>query len=71
MAATDGNIEHRFTYHPPNDEKVLKHEVIRGKGLTLAIIISELCPPSFERDEALKKVDEAVMWANASIARNE
>lgn len=34
-------------------------------------MVDELCPESRERSLAFTKIDEAVMWANASIARNE
>jgi hypothetical protein len=37
----------------------------------LAAYISEKCPESREKSLAITKIEEAVMWANASIARNE
>lgn len=39
-------------------------------GKFLAVEIEENCPDSREKSLALTKVEEAVMWANASIARN-
>ena len=60
----------RFTYHPPKDTgQQAKYEVLRGNGFTLTQVINEICPASYERDEALKRVEEAIMWANAALAR--
>lgn len=33
--------------------------------------IAEFTPTSREQELALTKLEEAIMWANASIARNE
>lgn len=60
----------RFTYHKPNEVQTQKYESIRGRGYNLANAIVELCPEGNDRDTALRKVQEAVMWANASIARH-
>jgi len=65
-------IENRFTYHPPKDpNQIKKFEDLRAKAKELAIFTFELCPDSRERSLALTKLEEAVMWANAAIARNE
>jgi hypothetical protein len=60
-----------FTYHKPKEDQAVRYEDLRleAKGLALRILGS--CPPSRERSLALTKLEEAVMWANASIARNE
>lgn len=68
---TDEELEDRFTYHPPKDGQPLKYEALRGSGLFMAKGIIALAPDSRERSIALTKVEEAVMWANAAIARNE
>lgn len=64
------DLEHRFKYHAPRDGQPAKYETIRNGGLTLALGILELCPDSRERSLALTKLEEVVMWANASIARS-
>jgi len=63
-------IENNFTYHPPQDVQAKKYIRIREIAKQLALGIAEMCPDSRERSVALTKVEEAVMWANASIARN-
>ena len=65
------DIEKAFTYHPPKDDQPARYISIREKAKELASMISTLCPESRERSLAFTKIDEAVMWANASIARNE
>ena len=64
-------IERAFTYHKPKDDQPERYERIRNKAKMLAAYINEYCPDSRERSLAFTKVEETVMWANASIARNE
>lgn len=60
-----------FTYHPPPDEHTIGiYECIRSEGKNLAITFVDLCPPSRELSLALTNLEQAVMWANAAIARN-
>lgn len=63
-------IENAFTYHQPTDGQPEKYEAIREKAKELAYLIDELCPNSREKSLAMTKLEEASMWANASIARN-
>jgi hypothetical protein len=60
----------RFTYHAPHGNQPEKYEDIRDYAHRYAQMISILCPDSRERALALTKLEEAVMWANAAIARN-
>lgn len=64
-------IEKSYTYHAPKDSQTARYIAIREKAKELAYMIDELCPESRERSLAFTKLDECVMWANASIARNE
>lgn len=65
------NIENNFEYHAPKNDQVARYISIREKAKELAYMIDELCPESRERSLAMTKLEEAVMWANAAIARNE
>lgn len=65
------DLEVRFTYHPPKAGQPERYTRIRNKALDLAILMDAECPDSREKSLAITKVDEAVMWANAAIARNE
>lgn len=64
-------IEMSYTYHAPKNDQTARYASIREKAKELAYMIDELCPESRERSLAFTKLDETVMWANASIARNE
>lgn len=64
-------VENVFTYHPPKGGQQVKYESLRQKAKALAEEFHMLCPSSRERSLAITKLEEAVMWANASIARNE
>lgn len=67
---TPEDLRNRFTYHPPPDpETTVKYEAIRATGLVLASLIVEHAPPGREASLAVTHVEEAVMWANAAIAR--
>ena len=63
-------IRKRFTYHPPKKGQPEIYEDIRAKALEFAELLYWHCPDSNESAEAIKKVEMAVMWANAAIARH-
>jgi len=64
-------IENNFMYHAPDEEQVKKYHILRFKAKQLAYEFEGLCPDSREKSVAMTKLEEAVMWANAAIARNE
>ena len=64
-------IENNFTYHTPKQGQPERYARIRGEAKQLASLIAAECPESRERSVDFTKLDEVVMWANASIARNE
>jgi hypothetical protein len=45
--------------------------MIRDRALNFAAFIEEKCPDSREKSLAITNLEQAVMWANAAIARNE
>lgn len=61
-------IENLFTYHAPSEEQKQLYLDIRSKAMELARVIDRCCPASPDRTVAIRKVREAVMVANASIA---
>jgi hypothetical protein len=65
------NIENNYTYHAPKEGQPKKYEAIREKAKELALLIEDVCPTSREKSLAFTNIEQAVMWANASIARNE
>lgn len=62
-------MKNEQTQHPPNQEQIRKYQVIRDNAKDLAYLIDQLCPNSREKSLAMAKLEEAVMWANAAIAR--
>jgi len=64
-------IKDIFTYHKPFGDQPKKYEQLRDEAKTLAILIQELCPESREKSLAITNLQQAIMWANASIAINE
>ena len=61
-------IEKNFTYHAPKGTQPARYEVIRHNAKVLAALIDNNCPESREKDIAMTRIEEAVMWANKSIA---
>ena len=68
----DLRLVDRFTYHPPKDSgQGERYASIRSEGFHFAKFLETNCPSSPELTNAINMVDQAVMWANAAIARNE
>ncbi len=70
-AKTLERLENDFTYHPPKPGQPERYAEIRNTVKICAEAIVGMTPPSREQSLALTKLDEAVFWANAAIARNE
>lgn len=64
-------LANRFIHHPPTGTKPERHEAIRGEAYRLALVINEFCDDSREKRLAITKLEEAMFWSNAAIARRE
>lgn len=64
-------LDTNFIYHSPKEDQPKRYEEIRRYAYSYAEWLMERCPPSRELSLALTALEECVMWANASIARNE
>ena len=64
-------IENHFTYHAPKGDQQTRYEDLRAKAKEFACLVEAFCPVSTEKDLAMVHIETSVMWANASIARNE
>jgi hypothetical protein len=64
-------IHNDFTYHAPKGDQVERYAQLRDKAKEFALLIVDLTPPSREQSLALTYLEQSVMIANASIARNE
>lgn len=65
---TQAEIDSWFVYHKPDETQIAQYLVLREKAKELAKAIMLNCPQSADRTVAIRKVREAVMTANASIA---
>ena len=64
-------INHDFVYHAPHGDQVERYASLRETARQFATKIVQDTPVSREQSLALTKLEEAAMWANAAIARNE
>lgn len=62
-------IDNDFTYHRPPAEKAQDFVDIREGAKLLAKLMVEKCPEGRELSSALTNLEQAVMHANAGIAR--
>lgn len=61
-------LDEIFTYHAPTGDQPARYEAVRSAAKNLAAAILGACPACADRSAAIRKVREAVMTANASIA---
>lgn len=64
-------VNNDFVYHAPHGDQIERYAALREAGRQLAIKIVESTPISREQSLALTNLEQAIMFANASIARNE
>lgn len=70
MSITQAELDKRFNHHPPDSDAVLCHENARAAIKVAAGRIVQLTPECREQSLALTALEEALMWANAAIARH-
>ena len=63
------DIDDRFTYHAPFGDQPSLYGDIRAITKEAAEFYNDHCPESREKSLAITHLEEAVFWANASIAR--
>jgi hypothetical protein len=64
-------IENNFVYHAPKNDQLARYQLIRDTAKKFALLLIDNTPASREQSLALTQIEDAVMWGNASIARNE
>lgn|SRR5690348_17153692 len=62
-------IMHNFTYHAPDQTQQLVFADIRRYAKAFALLIERATPSSREQSMAISRLEEAVFWANAAVAR--
>lgn len=68
---TISELEKYFIYHPPKDDQLERYKSIREAAYNFAEVVLENTPRSADQTASIRKIREAVMTANASIACNE
>lgn len=64
-------IDNNFVYHRPFGDQPARYESVRNEAKKFAEFVAANTPESREQAVALTNIEQAVFWANASIARNE
>ena len=64
-------LDNNFTYHAPKGDQQERYGRLRVWAKDLAEQINTMCPDSREKSLAITNLEQAMFWANASIARNE
>lgn len=65
-------LAHRFQFHPADsDNKKEAHEAVREVCLRAADEIALLVPEGRELSTSITKLEEAMFWANAGLARGD
>ena len=63
------NIEKNFNFQEVDEMQIEKFKKIRASSKELAFLMNKSCPHSREKALALTNLEQAAMWAIASIAR--
>lgn len=70
MAAAPDRLNNDFRFHEKSrQERASEHEQVRSGCLKLAGLVTSVVPVGREQSLALTKIEEAMFWANAGIAR--
>ncbi len=64
----EDDLQKWFTYHKPTDADIPKYLAVREAALAFAQVVYVNCPNGADKSVAIRKIREAVMTANASIA---
>jgi len=67
---SEDDIRHRFAFHAATtEEKRMEHSSVRQLLMGIALDLGVRLPPGREKALAIGKLEEAMFWANAAIAR--
>lgn len=63
-------LDNKFEFHPSeNKERQRLHEIVRESCHDLALIFVRVGLPDYEGQQAIAAIEQAMMWANAGVAR--
>jgi len=64
------DLENRIKHHFPNEDGIASITEMRHHALEWAKVIRKEVPEGREQALALTKIEEALFWSNAGIARH-
>ena len=67
---TDSELRNVFFHHRPLGDQQERYDMLRAKLYETAKFVRDLTPSSREQSRAINALDDALMLAIASIARN-
>jgi hypothetical protein len=71
MNLTYADVEKRMSHYPPADAETMEaHGLLRELAKAHAKAVMDLLPAGREKSLVMTALEEALMWANAAIARN-
>lgn len=63
-------LANRFEYHQPvGTGKIMAHQAVRESLADMAARLNDWLPDGREKALVMTKLEEAMFWANAAIAR--
>lgn len=65
------DLDNRFAFHASTGAKGDDHAQIRQACRETSRTIDRICPDSREKSLAVTALEEAMMWANAALARHD
>ena len=68
MTPSQFDLDHIFTYHPPTPSDVQKYATLRDAAKAFAQVVVDNVPDGPDKSDAIRKIWEAIMTANAAIA---
>jgi hypothetical protein len=67
----EADLRNRFEFHPATEVTGPMHAEVRDRCYALALTLVNVVPAGRELALVLTKIEEAMMWANAGIARHQ
>lgn len=70
LISTSDDLKNRIKYHRPTEEGISRIAANRKAALAFADTVLSSCPEGRDKEISLTKIEEALFWANAAIARD-
>lgn len=69
---SNDEVSERFAHHAPSSDHIIEaHQTVRETFTQVAVLLNDNLAEGREKSAALTALQEAAMWANASVAINQ